>query len=58
MKKYTYGAYDWNCHLVEMSVVAESKGAAGKMVRGILEKAREFIDIDEDIFLISEVDCE
>ena len=56
MKKYTYGAYDWHGHLVELSVVAESKGAAGKMVRGILENAREFIDTDEGIFLINEVD--
>lgn len=57
MKKYTYGAYDWKGNPVELSVVAESKGAAGKMVRGILDNAREFIDTDEGIFLISEVDC-
>lgn len=56
MKKYTYGAYDWNGRLVEVSVIAESKAEAGKVARGILEGSREFINIDEGIFLNDEED--
>lgn len=54
MKKYTYGAYDWKGHLVEFTVIAESKAEAGKMARGILGGAREYIDSDEGIFLKNE----
>lgn len=54
MKKYTYGAYDWNGNLVELSVIAENKAEAGKMARGILEGAREHINTDEGIFLNDE----
>ena len=57
MKKYTFVAYDWNGNLVELSVIAESKIKASAMVRGILEGAREFIDVDEGIFLNNEEDC-
>lgn len=56
MKKYTYGAYDWSGRLVELSVIAESKAEAGKMTRGILENAREHINIDDGIFLNDEED--
>ncbi len=58
MKKYTYGAYDWNGRLVELSIMAENKGEAGKMARGIFEGAREYINSDEGIFLSDEEDCE
>lgn len=56
MKRYTYGAYDWHGHLVELTVVADNKAEAGKMARGILDGAREFIDTDEGIFLNNEED--
>ncbi len=56
MKKYTYAAYDWNGRLVELSVIAETKAEAGKMARGILDNAREFIDTDEGVFLNDEED--
>lgn len=51
MKKYTYGAYDWNGWLVELSVISETKSEASKIARGILENSREHINIDEGIFL-------
>lgn len=54
MKKYTYGAYDWNGRLVELSVIAENRAEAGKMARGILEGARTYINSDEGIFLNDE----
>ena len=42
--------------MVELSVIAETKTEAGKMARGILDNAREFIDTDEGIFLNDEED--
>lgn len=54
MKKYTYAAYDWNGNLVEITVIAESRGAAGKMARCILEGSREYINSDEGIVLNNE----
>ena len=56
MKKYTYGAYDWNGRLVELSVIAENKVAAAKTARAIFENSREQINIDEGIFLNNEED--
>lgn len=58
MKKYTYAAYDWAGRLVELTIVEESKAKAGKMARGILESAREYINPDAGILLSDEVDCE
>ena len=54
MKKYTYAAYDWSGNLVELTVIAENNIKASALARGILEGAREFIDVDEGIFLNDE----
>lgn len=56
MKKYIFGAYDRNGRLVELSVIAENRAEAGKMARSILESAREYIDVDDGIFLNDEYD--
>lgn len=56
MKKYTYGAYDWNGRLVELSVIADSRPEAAKTARAIFESSREQINIDEGIFLNNEED--
>ena len=53
MKKFTYAAYDWNGRLVELSVIAENKAEAGTMARSILENARDCINVDEGIFLMT-----
>ena len=54
MKKFAYVARDWNGNPVELSVFAEDKVQAGKVARDILENAREYIDIDEGIWLKAE----
>ena len=54
MKKHTYVACDWNGNPVELSVFAENKAQAGEMARGILDGAREYIDIDEGVWLKEE----
>ena len=56
MKKYTYGAYDWSGRQVELSIIAESKADAGKTARAIFESSREYINIDEGVFLNNEED--
>ena len=54
MKKFTYGAYDWIGNLIELSIIAEDRATAGKIVRGILENSREYINVDDGIFLNDE----
>ena len=56
MIKYTFGAYDWNGQLVELSVVAENWEAACKVARGIFESARTYINTDEGIYLTNKED--
>ena len=56
MKKYSFSAYDRKGRLVELKVIAESKGEAGKLARGIFNSSFEFIDTDEGIFLNDEED--
>lgn len=56
MKKYTYAAYDRKGRLVELTVIAETKGEADKLARGIFHSSFEFIDTDEGIFLNDEED--
>ena len=56
MKKYTLAAYDWKGMLVELSVIAESKGEASTMARCIFNSCREFINTDEGIFFNNEED--
>lgn len=54
MKKYTFAAYDWHGHLVELSVIAESKAKADKIAREIFNNSRQHINTDEGIFLNDE----
>lgn len=56
MKKYTYGAYDRKGRLVELKVIAETKGEADKLARDIFHSAFDFINVDEGIWLNDEED--
>lgn len=56
MKKYTFAAYDWHGHLVELSVIAESKAKADKIARDIFNNLRKYINTDEGIYLQDEED--
>ena len=56
MKKYTFAAYDRKGRLVELKLIAESKGEADKTARDIFHSAFEHIDTDEGIFLNDEED--
>lgn len=56
MKKYKFLAEDRHERPVELSVIAETKGEAIEMARGILIASSQFINTDEGLCLVAEED--